>query len=212
MIARDLVLRSRTVTARTRSPSHIGRDRLVLEQHEQPSRSRHTGRALPSRRPGRLAARGRASKRAVAGVEELGRSGLGGHAGNGGGNSRECPAGAPGRTRSAELLDPRVLVGRHGLGGELAADPVGRLGENDGRDRLATPPEPRHSRPAHRRRSTTSAATSRGRDAAGHPARAIPPVDKAAQSPPSPHKDPSRNRRRFMERSNLLACWGCLLP
>ncbi|CAM5495478.1 hypothetical protein SVIOM342S_01811 [Streptomyces violaceorubidus] len=31
----------------------------------------------------------------------------------------------------AELFDPRVLVGRHGLAGELAADPVRLLGQDD---------------------------------------------------------------------------------
>ena len=39
----------------------------------------------------------------------------------------ECPV----RCTRAELLDPGMLVGRDGLGGELAADPVGRLGQYD---------------------------------------------------------------------------------
>ena len=40
-------------------------------------------------------------------------------------SERAVPAGA------AERLDPRVLVRRDGLGRELAADPVGLLGEDD---------------------------------------------------------------------------------
>ena len=52
----------------------------------------------------------------------------------------------------AEPLDPGVLVGRHGLAGELAADPVGRLGQHD---RAPGPPRPARRRPrrARRRRS-----------------------------------------------------------
>src|SRR5271165_4609335 len=33
--------------------------------------------------------------------------------------------------RAAELLDPRMLVRRHALGGELAADPIGLFCKND---------------------------------------------------------------------------------
>ncbi|ODA72355.1 hypothetical protein APS67_003532 [Streptomyces sp. AVP053U2] len=39
--------------------------------------------------------------------------------------------------RDTELLDPRVFVRRDGLRGELAADPVGLLGEDDGAPRTA---------------------------------------------------------------------------
>jgi hypothetical protein len=38
----------------------------------------------------------------------------------------------------AELLDPDVLIWRNGLGGELSADPVRRLRENDAEPLLQT--------------------------------------------------------------------------
>ena len=53
---------------------------------------------------------------------------------------------------AAELLDPGMLVGRHGLRGELAADPVGGLGHDDASAPAPAPPAPRRSLPARRPR------------------------------------------------------------
>ena len=107
-------------------------DRFVLEQAEQPAAggigSQH-GRQY-GQRHGWLVAELRDAS--VAGVQGSGRSRLGGHRIMAAvivpDSLSERPIGGIG----AELLDPGMFVGGHGLRGELSADPIGRLGQDDG--------------------------------------------------------------------------------
>jgi hypothetical protein len=105
-------------------PVDVGAGRGVLHQaRDRPQHGLQHGQGCA-----RLAAeRAHASR---AGVERRARASL----------RRERVMGAVVRTdalaqravarRASEALDPRVLVGRHGLRGELAADPVALLGQN----------------------------------------------------------------------------------
>jgi len=103
---------------------------------------------------------------------------------------------------ASQLLDPGMLIGEHGLGGQLTTDPDGRFGQDDSRVvfqrgqgcRAVAQPTPDDDQV--------------GRDLAGRmedPTRAACSSDEAAKSAVSPDVHPSRNRRRFMEQSNLLA-------
>ena len=119
-------------------------DRLVLEQDQQPSAGRIGGQHGRQHGQGhpRLVAELRDT--AVAGVEGSGRPRLGGHRVMATVIIPDPLPERPIRCIDAELLDPGVFVGRHGLRRELAADPVGRLGHHDG----ASDPQRRQRRGA----------------------------------------------------------------
>ena len=130
---------------------HVGPNRLVLEQAQQPAAGGIGGQHGGQHGQGdpRLVAELRDA--AVAGVERSRLAGLGGQGVMAAVILADAPPQGPVGGIDAELLDPGVFVGRDGLRGELAADPVGRLGQDDGAARPARPPEPRRSRPGRRR-------------------------------------------------------------
>ena len=122
----------RSVTAPIRSPSVCGGDRRVLAQDLDPGRLDE--RVDHRERHARLArepAHGRGAR-----VE------VGPRAGGGGQRRVRAVVGAdrlaqrPVAGGAAELLDPRVLVERHGLARQLPAEPVGRLAEHHARAAL----------------------------------------------------------------------------
>ena len=164
----------------------LGADRRVLEQDQQPAARgvRSEQRRQHGQGDSRLVAEPRDA--AVAGVEDGRSPAPRRSAGNACGNSRECRGGE----RDTKALAPNCSIqgcssGGHGLLGELAADPVGRLGHHDG------PPVPQG-----RQRRATSEPAADDRDVRGDlprgDRRGRPSPAAPRTGPPSPTLHPSR--------------------